>query len=118
MSSTTNENFWQVMRTFTWPEPQPVSYRLYHDDQGHPLFYTMEALPGTYIEVDQVTYVNAPYNVMVKNGRLTMLTTSFQVWRLVPDAIDGTACDPKDICVVVSTDQPHQKWSKKTNDIC
>ena len=73
MSQETTDNFWKVFTAFEWPETQPVTYRLYHDEQGRPLFYTMEHLPGTYIEVDQDIYVRAPHNVLVQSGKLIVI---------------------------------------------
>jgi len=117
MSDSTNQNFWAVMQQFQWPEPVPVTYRLYHDDQGLPLFYSMEALPGTYIEVDQATYVHAPYEVRVKDGKLIVLEPRIQVSKLTRDSDHGVPCDNRDVCVVVDPDGPHQKWKKTANDI-
>lgn len=117
LSRETTDNFWQVITTFRWPEPEPVQYRLYHDEQGQPLFYSMEALPGTYIEVDQATYVLASHSVQVQNGVLVVVRPQAQVSWLAPDTESGTACDPRDVCVVVSSDKPHQKWKKLTHDI-
>lgn len=117
MSDPTTQNFWTVLQEFQWPEPVPVTYRLYHDDQGQPLFYTMEQLPGTYIEVDQATYVRSSHQVRVRNGRLIVLEPRIQVSKLAPDNDHGVTCDRRDVCVVVSPDRPHQKWKKIANDI-
>ena len=74
----------------------------------------MEDLPGTYIEVDQITYVTSPYNVKVRNGQLIVIPPSVIVSKLIRDSESGTACALQDVCVVVATDQPHQKWKKHT----
>ena len=117
MSDSTTQNFWSVIENFQWPEAVPVTYRLYHDDQGHPLFYTMEQLPGIYIEVDQATYVRASHQVRVRNGRLIVLEPRTQVSKLAPDNDHGVPCDQRDVCVVIALDRPHQKWKKISNDI-
>jgi hypothetical protein len=117
MSEQTTKNFWSVIQSFEWPEPDPISYRLYHDDQGRPLIYTMEKLPGTYIEVDQPTYQRACYHAVVKQGRLIISRPAVQVSRLAPDQESGVCCDPRDVCVIVKQDQSHRKWRKITNDI-
>lgn len=117
MSDPTTQNFWSVIQHFQWPESQPVTYRLYHDDQGRPLLYSMEKLPGPYIEVDQATYVRSSHQVHVKDGKLIFFEPKIQISRLARNHHHGLPCDPRDICVVVGLDQPHQKWSKKTNDI-
>jgi hypothetical protein len=117
MSDDTTQNFWSVLQQFQWPEPMPVTYRLYHDDQGHPLFYSMEALPGAYIEVDQPTYVCASHQVLVRNGKLIVLEPRTQISKLAKDSDQGVPCDQRDVCVVVTSDRPNQKWRKITNDI-
>lgn len=116
MSEETTENFWSVIQSFEWPEPDPVSYRLYHDDQGRPLFYTMEHCAGSYVEVDQATYIQGSYHVVVRDGKLIHLQPRIKVSRLAPDTDCGTPCHPQDLCLIVSADRPHQKWKIKTND--
>lgn len=105
----TPEEFWAILHDV--PEVAPVFYRLYYNEHGEPLFYSMEDLPGNYIEIDQETFAHSPSNVRVVDGQLKKITTT-TIRKLVPGAI-GTCCDLRDICVVVSTEQPHQQWSIK-----
>jgi hypothetical protein len=96
----------------TVPEPKPVFYRLYHDSNGVPLFYSMEDVPGTYIEIDQATFSRGATNVRVRDGKLVEVTWKTTT-KLVPGNT-GTPCHPEDVTIVVSEQQPHQKWSKRT----
>jgi hypothetical protein len=116
MSEETTRNFLAVMACFKWPDPVPVTYRLYHDEQGRPLIYTMEALPGAYIEVDQNTYIRASHHVRVLNGKLMILPQTARVVKLRPDRDHGVTCDPRDVCVIVTDDRPYQRWSMSTDD--
>ena len=116
MSEETTQNFLSVMQSFEWPDPVPVTYRLYHDEKGQPLIYTMEALPGSYIEVDQATYVRASHHVRVIDGRLKILPKAQPVFKLKPDQHRGSPCDLRDVCVIVRDEQPHQRWSTRNND--
>jgi hypothetical protein len=101
--------FWNILHAM--PEPQPVFFRLYHLD-GVPLFYSMEDLPGTYIEIDAETFARSPMHVRVRDGQLVE-----SVWRttarLVPSDT-GTACHPDNVAIVVAETEPHQRWSKQT----
>ena len=106
----TPEQFWSILHNM--PEPLPVSYRLYHDDQGRPLFYSMETVPGTYIEIDQTTFARGATNVRVRDGKLIEITWATTT-KLVPGN-SGSPCHPDNVAVIVTEDQPHTKWSKKT----
>ena len=106
----TPEQFWSILHNM--PEPLPVSYRLYHDDQGRPLFYSMETVPGTYIEIDQTTFARGASNVRVRDGKLIEITWATTT-KLVPGN-SGSPCHPDNVAVIVTEDQPHTKWSKKT----
>lgn len=111
------ENFIEFWKSFQWPDIQPVIYRLYHDDEGRPIIYTMEDLPGTYIEVDQATYIYGSFGVRVVDGKLIILEPAITAKKLQPSQDQGTACDPRDICVVVDYSAKHQKWNITTNEI-
>jgi hypothetical protein len=116
MTNETTENFLQVMSTFAWPVPEPVIYKLYYNDNGMPECYSMEDLPGKYIEVDKETYVLAPWNVQVVEGWLHIIQPAIRVKKLCPGAATGTPCHTLDVCVVVTPDQPHTKWNTITNE--
>jgi len=110
----TEEEFWAILHTVS--ESKPISYRLYYNADGSPIIYSMEDLLDNYIEVDQKTYVLAPFNVRVVNGKLTYIKPVVTVKKIQPGTV-GTACDPRDVCVVVSTDQLHTKWTIANNEI-
>ena len=117
MSEETTRNFFEVMRSFRWPDPEPIFYRLYHDQEGKPVLYSMENLPGAYIEVDQETYARASHDVRVRDGRLVVIESKRQASKLSIDPDHGTTCDPRDVCVVVDAAQAHKKWKRQTNEI-
>ena len=110
----TEEDFWSILHNI--PEPKPIFYRLYYNDDGSPIIYSMEELPDNYIEVDQPTYVLAPFNVRVIDGKLVYAKPVITVKKLQP-SIDGTACNPQDVCIVVNIDQPHIKWTTVSNEL-
>ena len=91
------------------PGAQPVFYRLYHDDQGRPLFYSMEDVPGTYIELDQETFAQSKSRVRVINGVLTELT--YQTTEKLVPSDSGTMCHDTDVTIVVTQNGTY--WSKK-----
>jgi hypothetical protein len=104
----TPEEFWNVLHSV--PEPKPVFYRLYYDATGVPLFYTMEDLPGTYIEIDQDTYARSSMRVRVRDDQLVELTWK-TTQKITPNG-EGTPCDPSDVAMVTNS-QHNTKWSKR-----
>jgi hypothetical protein len=103
------DEFWNILHDM--PEPRPVFYRLYHQD-GVPLFYSMEDLPGTYIEIDAETFSKSPMHVRVRDGHLVE-----SIWRTTARLVHsdtGTACYPDNVAIVVAETEPHQRWSKQT----
>lgn len=97
------------------PQPRPVFYRLYHDDAGRPLFYTMEDLAGLYIEVDAKAYALASHDVRVVDGRLIFHKKKVAVRKLQPND-QGVCCNPNDVCIIVDESQPHVKWKMREQD--
>ena len=94
------------------PEALQPFFRLYHDEHGFPLFYSMADEPGTYIEITPEEYHRNKSNVRVRDGQLvevTWITTA----KLVPGN-SGFPCHPDNVAVVVAEDQPHIRWSKRT----
>jgi hypothetical protein len=106
----TDEEFWKILADV--PVPATLHYRLYHDQYGVPLFYSMEDLPGTYIEIDQETYIRNPSNIRVHNGKMYELTQNITTKLTHSDT--GTPCHPQDVSIVVSETHEHQRWSKQT----
>jgi hypothetical protein len=109
----TDEEFWQALRDM--PEPKPVDYRLYHNDQGEPLFYSMEDVPGTYLTVDADTFARSATNVVVQDGRLFEIVNTTTA-KLQPSDT-GTPCDPNDVSIVVPETHEHQRWSKQRHGL-
>ena len=111
MSIKTTQNFWEAM-ALPMPIPLPVFYRLYYDDEGNPLYYSMEDLPGNYIEIDQATYAASSSKVQVRNNTLYKIEYVNTIRKLHP-GVTGTPCHPTDVSIVVPESHPHIKWSIK-----
>lgn len=94
------------------PEAKPLIYRLYHDATGRPLFYSMEDLPGTYIEIDQETFTRSAGNVKVCNGQL--ITVTWQTTSKLTPSDSGTLCHANDVALIVTKGGQH--WSRRTYD--
>ena len=94
------------------PKPSPPFYRLYHNADGVPLFYSMADELGTYIEISQEQYHTNASNVRVRNGQLVEVTWKTTT-KLIPGN-SGSPCHPDNVAVIVAEDQPHTRWSKRT----
>lgn len=107
----TPEEFWAILHDV--PEEVATIRRLYYNDQGDPLFYATEDLPGNYIDVDAETFARASSQVRVRNGQLVSTATQRASQKLVPSDC-GTSCHTRDVCVVVDAEHPHTNWTIKT----
>jgi hypothetical protein len=94
------------------PAPKPVFWRLYYDVDGKPIQYTMEDLPGTYIDVDPVTYSRGNMNIRVVNEQI--VEVFFRTTKKLVPGNSGSPCHPDNVAVIVAEDQPHTKWKQKT----
>ena len=94
------------------PEPPQPFYRLYHDAEGMPLFYSMADEPGTYIEITPEQYRANASKVRVRDGQLVEVTWTTTT-KLIPGD-SGSPCHPDNVAVIVAEDRPHTKWSKQT----
>lgn len=103
------QEFWSIL--FDVPKDKPIFYRLYYRDDGTPIVYTMDDLPGKYIEVDQETYTLASYNIQVVNEKIIKIIPKNYIRKLVPGS--GITCSPNDVTIIVKQEQPHTKWSIK-----
>lgn len=103
----TEEEFWAALATPV--EITTTTYRLYYGEHGEPLFYSMQHVPGKYIEVDHATYINPPTHCKVVNGLLQVLKTT-SVTKLRPGNT-GTPCHPSNVSIVVDETEAHTKWS-------
>lgn len=93
------------------PKPKPIFFRLYHDDQGNPLSYSMDEEPGNYIEVDAQTYLRGSFDVKVENGKLIDIPRQVHVSKLKPNDT-GSPCDYRDVTVIVNQSKTNIKWAK------
>jgi hypothetical protein len=102
----TEQEFFDILGSM--PDPKALSYRLYHDDRGRLLFYSMEDLPGTWVEIDQELFSRSPSRVRVIDGRVHELEWRQSV-KLRPSQ-NGTPCHAQDVTIVY--DYPNaQCWA-------
>jgi len=90
---------------------QNLIYRLYHDSHGNPMFYSMEDLPGNYIDITAEQFSRANSHVRVINGQLK--EKSFSQLKLIPSDSSGQSCCVGDVTIVVDSQNLHRKWELK-----
>lgn len=106
----TTENFLNFWENFKWPESKPVFYRAYYRDDTT-VFFSMEDLPGNYIEIDLETYQQGDTSVRVIDGKLVKVTPLTYITKLQPTSDSGYPCHPQDVSIIVNESSPHQKWA-------
>lgn len=102
----TEQEFIDILRNM--PEPEPMLYRLYYNEQGRLLFYSMEDLPGLWVEIDQDLYSRSPHRVRVIAGQVHELE-----WRQsvkIRPGQTGTPCHPEDVTIIYD-DPKAQRWA-------
>lgn len=103
-------DFWtEVERLLDPPGNNKIFYRLYYDDGGSVLFYSMEDLPGNYIDIDLETFRASESRVRVINGKIIPIENTSS--KLVP-AGTGVKCHAQDVSVIVDG-FPEQPWQMK-----
>ena len=104
--------FLQALAEFDWTQPeQRTEYRLYYNDDGTIICYTMDDLPGNFIVVDRQTFAEMRYDAVVRNGKL-VYTSVPQSWKLKPTDAGDYACHSSDITIIVSNDYPNKTYWK------
>lgn len=107
------QNFLDFWNNYQWPEIKPIFYRLYYDESGAPLAYSMEDLPGNYIEITAKQFAESSDRVMVKNGQLIKKSQT-RSSKLVPTNT-GVQCHSEDVTIIV---EPNigQAWKLRHYD--
>jgi hypothetical protein len=85
-------------------------FRLYHDATGTILFYSMEDLPGEYIEITAEQFAAMRYDVYVKDGKVHQ-KKMVSLGKLVPSS-KGFPTSPGDITLIEPTSTTY--WENKT----
>ena len=108
----TTKNFLQAWNQWTQPDVKPIFFRLYYDQQGNPITYSMEELPFDYIELTAEQYHRSPPNVKVVDGKIVEIKPLVTYRKLVPSTT-GVSCSLNDVCIIVDK-EPNIKWNIKT----
>jgi hypothetical protein len=105
----TEQEFLDMWATIEWPAPAPVIFRLYYNEEtGQPLMYSMEDLPGKYIDITPEQFAAANFRVKVKHKQIVPASLPLPP-KLVPST-SGTSCALDAVDIVVSPQQPNRKW--------
>ncbi len=108
--SDNNTIFLDFWRTFQWPDPPILYFRLYHDEQGRPIQYSRHDQPGQWIEVTPEEFAVGRMDVTVRHGKIVYPSRP-RVPCLAPGA-EGTACHVHDVTVIVDpAAKAHTRWS-------
>jgi len=101
-------------------KPLPkVEFRLYYDDKGKVICYTCDKMDGDYIVIDAETYAIGRPDVRVIDGKISTVSASSIVTKLVPDDDIGIECAYEDISIIVDRDysDKKQKWKLDIHEL-
>jgi len=109
---TNEEIFREFWKNHQWVEPKPVSYRLYYNEQGLPVEYSMQDNPGAWLELTPEQFAMADMRVRVVDGVLTLPPPPAPPRLVVAES--GTPCHPWSVLLIVDARQPHRSWRQET----
>lgn len=101
------QEFWQALKPVI---ETPTIYKLYYDDQGRPIKYTVENESGNYIQVTVEQYLDSNFQLRVKNGEIVYLKQP-PIPKLIRSQY-GTGTHPDDITIVQTNSEV--RWSLQT----
>ena len=107
------EIFLEFWRTYQWPEPEPVLFRLYHDVAGRPIEYSQQQRDGLYINITPEEFVRAEFRVRVENGKI--MPADPPTPPKLSRSDQGVRCHPQDVTVITDHDN-YQTWSMKNDE--
>jgi hypothetical protein len=107
--------FWQAVAEHDWQQPNHIlEFRLYYNEHGEVLCYSMEDLPGNYISIDRQTFDQARVDILVKHGKIIKISNPIS-WKLAPANEENYACHAQDVTVIVPVEHEQRKfWKVKT----
>ena len=76
-------------------------YRLYYNDDGTPLFYSMEELEGKFIFVELPVFESSRYDIKIVDGKIRSLNDTVSKYH--PASVKTTTtvmCDRDDISIL------------------
>jgi hypothetical protein len=108
-----NEIFEEFWKNYVWPEEIVPFWRLYYNKQtGEPIVYTMEDIPGDYIEITQDQYNLNSSNVFVKDSKIYYINLDVHVNKLIPSNAGEYSTHQHHVELLSSTEQAKQ-WTLK-----
>lgn len=111
-SDTTKPNWLLGLEMLQVPPPPVREFRLYHDEQGQPLFYSMEDLPGRYICIDAITFAEGRYDLRVVDGQIRRPKRA-RSSKIKPSE-DGVPCHHTNAMIIDS--RSHTFWKLQNHE--
>lgn len=114
MSTTTEQDeLFKAIAEFVQPEPIPVHYYLYYNNEGDPLYFSCDELEGNKIEITKQQHEELRLSdVKIINGELKIRSLVPPLRKLVPSD-HGTTTHKNDITIVTAEGR---QWALKGND--
>lgn len=107
----TDEEFNQIISQ--WSPPPPPQYRVYYNDTGRIVCYTMEDLPGNYIVISAEDYALCRYDARVDEGKLVythLQSHTFKLRKVAENTPGSVKTTKYDINIIVEDDETSVDW--------